>query len=112
LFGAILFYSAIQFCTYLFLGLGAGCYPPSPAGEGATKIVPILRYWMIPVVTTIGGLLSGFLVYRFAPEAEGHGTDAAIDSFHNKKGIIRKQIPLIKAIASAITIGYVIFTSM
>jgi CIC family chloride channel protein len=103
--GAILFYSAIQFCTYLFLGLGAGCYQPSPAGEGATKIVPILRYWMIPVVTTIGGLLSGFLVYRFAPEAEGHGTDAAIDSFHNKKGIIRKRIPLIKTIASAITIG-------
>ncbi len=103
--GAIFFYSAIQFCTYLFLGLGAGCYPPSPAGEGVTKIVPILRYWMIPVSTTIGGLLSGFLVYKFAPEAEGHGTDAAIDAFHNKKGIIRKRIPLIKTIASAITIG-------
>ncbi|AWB10885.1 chloride channel protein, CIC family [Thermodesulfobium acidiphilum] len=103
--GAIFFYSAIQFCTYLFLGLSAGCYPPSPAGEGVTKIVPILRYWMIPVSTTIGGLLSGFLVYKFAPEAEGHGTDAAIDAFHNKKGIIRKRIPLIKTIASAITIG-------
>lgn len=52
-----------------------------------------------------GGLLSGFLVFRFAPEAEGHGTDAMIDSFHRKKGIVRKQAPVIKTIASAITIG-------
>ena len=60
---------------------------------------------MIPVVTTIGGLISGFIVYKFAPEAEGHGTDAAIDTFHHKEGIIRPRIPLVKIFASAITIG-------
>ncbi len=56
-------------------------------------------------IPALGGLLSGFLVFRFAPEAEGHGTDAMIDSFHRKKGIVRKQVPVIKTIASAITIG-------
>jgi CIC family chloride channel protein len=59
----------------------------------------------VPVVTTLGGLLSGFLVYRFAPEAEGHGTDTAVDAFHRREGLIRPRVPLIKLVASAITIG-------
>jgi CIC family chloride channel protein len=42
-------------------------------------------FYLIPIVTTVGGLCSGILVYGLAPEAEGHGTDAAIDAFHNKK---------------------------
>ena len=61
--------------------------------------------WMIVGVMTVGGLLSGLLVYSFAPEAEGHGTDAAIDAFHNKRGQVRGRVPIIKTLASAITIG-------
>ncbi len=61
--------------------------------------------WWIPIVTTLGGLVSGILVYRFAPEAEGHGTDTAVDAFHRKEGIIRARVPPIKMVASAITIG-------
>jgi len=38
-------------------------------------------------------------------KAEGHGTDAAIDAFHNKEGVIRAHVPFVKLIASAITIG-------
>ena len=64
-----------------------------------------LDRWMMVWIPALGGFLSGFLVFRFAPEAEGHGTDAMIDSFHRKKGIVRKQVPVIKTIASAITIG-------
>lgn len=60
---------------------------------------------MIVVVMIGGGLVSGWLVYTFAPEAEGHGTDAAIDSFHNGRGVIRGRIPIIKTIASAVTLG-------
>ncbi|HUG17663.1 MAG TPA: chloride channel protein, partial [Planctomycetaceae bacterium] len=61
--------------------------------------------WMIVAVMVTGGLLSGVLVYTFAPEAEGHGTDAAIDAFHNKRGMIKARVPLIKTLASAITLG-------
>ncbi len=64
-----------------------------------------LERWMMLWIPAAGGLLSGFLVFTFAPEAEGHGTDAMIDSFHRKKGIVRKVVPVIKTIASAITIG-------
>jgi CIC family chloride channel protein len=53
----------------------------------------------------VGGLISGFVVFKFAPEAEGHGTDSVIDAYHRKQGIIRARVPLIKLFASAVTIG-------
>jgi chloride channel protein, CIC family len=62
-------------------------------------------YWLIPVSTTLGGLISGILVYGLAPEAEGHGTDAAVKGYHRTSGRIRYRIPIIKTIASAVTIG-------
>lgn len=101
--GSILFYLAIDGASSLFLGKLAGYTPPSAGGEGETIFTPITRRWMIPIVCTIGGLLSGLLVFKLAPEAEGHGTDAAINSFHNREGYIRKRIPLVKLVASAIT---------
>ncbi|MGQ9509802.1 MAG: chloride channel protein [Thermodesulfobacteriota bacterium] len=64
-----------------------------------------LKYWMILLIPSMGGLLSGLIIAHFAPEAEGHGTDAMIESFHRKKGIIRKRVPFVKTLASAITIG-------
>jgi CIC family chloride channel protein len=50
-------------------------------------------------------LLSGFLVYTLAPEAEGHGTDSAIAAYHFKGGEIRPRVPLVKIVASALTLG-------
>jgi CIC family chloride channel protein len=104
---SIAFFSAITWASRLFLGLGAGFVPPLPLGEGgtATTVGYISRRWMIPIITTLGGLISGFLVYRLAPEAEGHGTDAAIDAFHRKEGLVRPRVPLLKLVASAIIIG-------
>jgi len=103
--GSIVFYWAIQQATRLMLGLGAGYTPPLPAGEGPTIFSPAALPWMIPIITAVGGLISGLLVFKFAPEAEGHGTDAAIDAFHNKGGLIRRRVPIVKVFASAITIG-------
>lgn len=106
--GAIVFQLLSLFILHFSLGGIAGLSPREAAGEhkvfehiegGELSLV-----WLM-VVITAGGLASGFLVYTFAPEAEGHGTDAAIDSFHNKRGFIRTRIPFIKTIASAITIG-------
>ncbi|RLI91291.1 MAG: chloride channel protein [Candidatus Altiarchaeales archaeon] len=61
--------------------------------------------WLLLIPPLLGGLLSGVLVYRFAPEAEGDGTDAAIDAFHYKEGNIRLRASITKLITSAITIG-------
>jgi CIC family chloride channel protein len=63
------------------------------------------RPWLLFFIPALGGLVSGFLVYTFAPEAEGHGTDAMIEAFHRKAGIIRARVPIIKSIASVITLA-------
>lgn len=105
--GAVAFQVLGQVVLHYTLGEIAGYYPDEAKGEyrffapGAGELFP----WLIVAVMAAGGLVSGWLVYTFAPEAEGHGTDAAIDAFHNKSGRVRSRIPVIKMLASAITIG-------
>ncbi len=60
---------------------------------------------MVIIILVIGGLLSGFFVYTFAPEAEGHGTDSVIRAFHRTGGYLRPIVIPIKILTSAITIG-------
>jgi CIC family chloride channel protein len=78
-------------------------------GRGAAESIvaamaSVHSYWFL-VIPALGGLVSGLIVYSIAPEAEGHGTDAMIESFHQRGGHIRKRVPLIKILASALTIG-------
>ena len=103
--GAILFFVAIDVATNLFLGHLIGYDPPGPRGEGVTRVTEMARPWLLPIVVGLGGLISGLIVFTLAPEAEGHGTDAAIEAFHQRGGRIRSRIPAIKLIASAVTIG-------
>lgn len=102
--GAILFDLLFRLAQRGLIG-GIGRFQPPGAGlEGGPGFGPD-NVWMLPVSLVIGGLISGFLVFRFAPEAEGHGTDAVLHSFHHLKGKIRKRVPFVKSVASAITIG-------
>jgi CIC family chloride channel protein len=103
--GATAFYFLIQFVTNNMLGTITGFYPPNPAGETAAPATVNPNFLLVPISTIIGGLIAGIIVYTFAPEAEGHGTDEAIAAFHRKDGKIRRRIPIVKAIASAFTIG-------
>ena len=103
--GAAAFFLGLQLATRAFLGAMAGFVPASPAGEGGEPIVAAARPFAIPLVVALGGLISGIIVFRLAPEAEGHGTDAAIAAFHHGARRIRSRIPIVKLVASAITIG-------
>lgn len=105
-FGAVLFHFLVQESLILFIGKGLGWGIENQSGHAA-MLVPAegWRYWLFPLMPVLGGLLGGFLVYTWAPEAEGHGTDSYIRSFHQGRGKIRARVPLIKTIASAITIG-------
>jgi len=103
---AQLFMWMLRACNHLFLYALAGYLPPGLESGGALQqTIGPHGLWLIPAVTTLGGLLSGILVYRFAPEAEGHGTDTAVEAFHRKEGLIRPQVAPVKMLASAITIG-------
>jgi len=102
---AALFFWAIDVAAGFFMGTLVGFTPPSPLGEGGEPISEPDRWWLLPLVVGLGALISGLLVYRFAPEAEGAGQDAAIDALHHRARSIRARVPLVKTIASAITIG-------
>src|SRR6266498_5077390 len=102
---AQIFVWLLNLAERLFLMGLAGYKPPEPGILNPVSVVGPWGLWLIPVATTIGGLLSGILVYTFAPEAEGHGTDAAVEAFHFKGGKVRPIVPLIKVLSSAITIG-------
>ncbi len=87
-------------------------------GHGETRIVwgdrrlglpwprpePVRRY-LFPVLAGVGGLVTGLIVHRFAPEAAGHGTDEVILAYHRKSGAMRLRVSVVKMIASAITLG-------
>ena len=85
----------------------AGFSPPEAAGERRLFAAPAVQFSPLKLLAVLaaGGLISGFLVYTFAPEAEGHGTDAAIEAYHFKRGYIRPIVPLVKLLSSAVTIG-------
>src|SRR5262245_17378638 len=106
-FGALVFFAACQVVFHFALNVGPGHHPATPGGE-----LPLFpetdtpfNPWLLLGIPTIGGLLSGLLVFTLAPEAEGHGTDAAIAAYHFHQGRIRPRVPLVKIIASALTIS-------
>ena len=105
--GAIVFFSACQLVVHYTLDAVAGYQAHVPGGEpplfGETDHP--FRPWLLLIVPTVGGLVSGFIVYTLAPEAEGHGTDAAIAAYHLHQGQIRPRVPLVKIFASAVTLG-------
>lgn len=104
---AILFSWIIKVCTHFFLFTLAHYIPPSLPNEGGSLVQFIGSYglWVIPLVTTLGGLISGIIIFKWAPEAEGHGTDTVVAAFHKNNGVIKFRVPIVKMIASAITIG-------
>jgi CIC family chloride channel protein len=102
--GAILFDLLFHFAQWAFLERIGRFSPPGAPLENIEAFGPD-NPWLLPVSLAAGGLVSGLLVYFLAPEAEGHGTDSVIKSFHHQLGKVRKRVAPIKAISSAITIG-------
>jgi CIC family chloride channel protein len=98
--GAVLFRALIGFLhNLLFLGNLSAAYdanihtPSSPWGP-----------WII-LVPAAGALGVAFLVKNFAPEAKGHGVPEVMDAVYHRRGIIRPVVSLVKALASALSIG-------
>ncbi len=106
-FAARLFTLTLNISQGFFLKTLTGFSPPGLPSEGGNLFTSIgnLNWLLIILVTTFGGLLSGILIHHFVPEAEGLGTNRAIEAFHRKGGNVRFRVTPLKAIASAITIG-------
>lgn len=104
--GALAFAWALGTATQVLLVDLGGYTPATTLGEGGgSPASSFARPWAIPLVVGLGGLIAGILVQTWAPEAEGHGTDAAIHAIHHEPTGIRMRAVLVKLVASAITIG-------
>jgi CIC family chloride channel protein len=105
--GAIFFQSLLVLVKEFSVIHLMGLHPMAPGGERQALHFTLGNFnpYLVVLLPALGGLLAGFLIFKFAPEAEGHGTDEAIKAFHRKRGIIRPSVPVIKLLASVITIG-------
>ena len=104
---AQLFMHLLVWANDLFLYWLAGYQPPGLPTEHGDPVEHVGRFglWLIPVATTLGGLVVGLMVQGLAPEAEGHGTDTVVRAFHQANGELRGRVAPVKLVASAITIG-------
>ncbi len=106
--GAAAFFIAMDYVRQVVLHGWANFPTLEPHGEPSFfQVEPDgpVRWWLVVLAPAVGGLLSGLIVFRFAPEAEGHGTDSLIEAFHEKRGIVRRRIPVVKGLASVLLIG-------
>jgi chloride channel protein, CIC family len=104
--GAVVFYLMLDYTGQFLLGYLGGYHPPTAAGDGGQRgSTGFNRPWAIPLITFGGALVSALLVAKFAPEAEGHGTDNAIEAVHTDPRSIRSRAVLVKMVSSALTIG-------
>jgi CIC family chloride channel protein len=99
--GAIGFRYLIEGFTWIF----SGHTDPSALGHFTNPHLSFLGPFVVLVVPVVGGLLYGPLVYRFAPEARGHGVPEVMLAVHQDEGRIRGRVPIVKSLASAICIG-------
>jgi len=108
--GAVAFYYMLKCADFVFMDYLAGYRLPfggheKPIFQTSTATSPPAHRWLLLILPAAGGLVSGIIVFSLAPEAEGHGTDAAIEAYHFKAGAVRPRVPLVKMVASAIIIG-------
>jgi len=104
--GAVVFFLVLEYAGRFLLGYLGGYDVPTAFGDGGHPGSPgYERPWAIPLITFGGALVSAWIVAKLAPEAEGHGTDSAIEAVHTDPRAIRARAVLVKMVSSALTIG-------
>ncbi|HTZ62349.1 MAG TPA: chloride channel protein [Thermoplasmata archaeon] len=105
---AVALFEALNFMIYDVLGWAVGLHLPeigSPPTAPFSWSTDPSRFFILPVLMIAGALAVGLLIWKAAPEIEGHGTDQTIRAFHRGRGVVRYRVPPLKFIASVLTIG-------
>ncbi|MBT5146669.1 MAG: chloride channel protein [Gemmatimonadetes bacterium] len=108
---AVVFTWGLSFGHRLFMEGLAGYPQVLPAGEIRFSFDFLdppqhaRRLYILVLLPALGGLLSGLLVWRWAPEAQGPGTGAVISAFHNHRGMVRLVVAPVKALATILTLA-------
>ncbi|HEX3979115.1 MAG TPA: chloride channel protein [Solirubrobacteraceae bacterium] len=90
---------------FLVTWLATGHTQFGEQGHAPSLHLAFLGIWFVLVVPVLGGLLYGPLIQRFAREARGHGVPEVMLAVAENGGRIRPPVTIVKALASAITIG-------
>ncbi len=90
---------------FAFTWIATGYKQFGQQGHAPSLHLPALGIFFVLVVPVVGGLLYGPLIQRFAREARGHGVPEVMLAVSENGGRIRPQVTVVKALASAITIG-------
>ncbi len=105
--GAALFYYLINLLSGALLERLAGLTLPLEGTAVQAQLTWSSSFpgvLLVPLLLIAGGLAVG-AICRAAPEVAGHGTDATIHAFHEGSGKVRARVPVLKTLASAITLG-------
>lgn len=73
--------------------------------EWIPRVTESLGHAFVVFVPTLGGLLVGIIIYKYAREAKGHGVPEVMEAVALRGGRIRPIVALVKSLASALTIG-------
>ncbi len=103
--GAAMLTWGVEALSHLLHVKLAGALIPGHGPHSSSDWHAPTRPWVLLIILPAAGLIVGWLVQTFAPEAEGHGTDAVIHAFHRERSVVRKRVAPIKLIASILTIG-------
>jgi CIC family chloride channel protein len=90
--GAILFRYLIGWADQLFF-------------DGGARALDFMGDCYVILLPAVGLLLVSMAVRRWAPEARGHGVPEVMYAVKKEGGRIRPRVAVIKALASAVTIG-------
>jgi CIC family chloride channel protein len=103
-----LFFAGVEAVQRIGLESLTGYVPLRAAGEGILgekSQTTVFRPWLLLFFPAAGAVMAGALSTRLAPETLGGGSDAIIDAFHRHGGVVRKRVPLVKAVVSILTLG-------
>ncbi len=106
---ACLFFVLIHAAEELLVGGLAGYRSLRPNGEFELPYLEsaphALSLVVLAFLPALGGLVSGLISSRLAPEIEGGGGDAYIDAFHDAGTPMRRRVAYYKMIATAAILG-------
>ncbi|ABS26590.1 chloride channel protein [Anaeromyxobacter sp. Fw109-5] len=95
------FFAALELGQHLLLHGLAGFEPARARGEAvvAGGGEAAFRPWLLALLPAVGGLVSGLITTRLAPEAAGGGGDATIEAYH-RGGLFRWRVAPVKFAAA------------
>jgi CIC family chloride channel protein len=74
-------------------------------GQYTIEYMYSLPFWWKVLAPTVGGAIVGYIVYRFAREAKGHGVPEVMEAVAVHGGRIRPRVVIAKMFASGVSIA-------